>query len=913
MRSRRTIELLLLLAAAPPVLLIFALAAGAARGTLAPSDFLTPAGLLLAFAAAHLAVRRFAPGADPVLLPVTALLSGVGLAMVTRLDPSLAAAQTTWLFVGVAVLALTLAFVPSLERLARYKYSIMLAAMVLLLAPAIIGREINGAKLWIHLGSLSFQPAELAKILLVVFLAAYLAEFREVLSVSTRKFVGLQLPRARHLGPLVLMWAVSLVVLVAEKDLGSSLLFFGIFLVMVTVATGRWSYSIVGTLLFALGATAAFFLFAHVRVRVDIWLHPFADAAGKGYQLVQSLFSIAAGGITGVGVGRGLPTRIPFVATDFIFSAIGEELGLLGGVAVIAAYLVLCFRGLATAVRARSDMASLTAVGLVGALGLQTFVIVGGVTRLIPLTGITLPFISYGGSSIVANFLLLALLMRAGDDTPAEGAEVVASSRTGGLGRVALSRRVVGVAWLLAGLTAALVANLTWLQVVDAQALNSDARNTRNLAKEARAERGAIVTSDGTVLARSVRGSDGFFKRTYPGGTLAAHVTGYYSVRYGRSGIESALNETLAGHRGYASFQDVLDDALGKSVPGNDVVLTIDSRIQKATEKALAGHRGAVVAIDPRTGAVLALASSPSFTPQDIDRDWASLSKDPAAPLVDRAISSLYPPGSTFKVVTLTKVLSSGVAGPDTVLPAPSVLTIGGGKVTNFEGAGYGSATLRKATQSSINTVYAYLGTQLGATRLVEQARAFGFDSNLPLELRVTPSLMADPGSMTTWETAWAAVGQPVGARAVKGPVATAMQMALVAAGIANKGVVMRPYLVDHTADAAGVAVTTTAPRSLTTATDPATAATVRQLMVSVVKAGSGTRAQISGFTIAGKTGTAEVGKGVASDAWFIAFGPAAPGETPHVAIAIILENAGVGGRVAAPAARIVLEAALRR
>ncbi len=912
MRSRRTIELLLLLAAVPPVLLVFALAAGAAHGTLAPSDFFAPAGLLLAFGAAHLAVRRFAPGADPVLLPVTALLSGVGLAMVTRLDPSLAAPQTTWLFVGIGVLVLALALVPSLERLGRYKYTLMLGAMVLLLAPAVIGREINGAKLWIHVGSLSFQPAELAKILLVVFLAAYLAEFREVLSVSTRKFMGLNLPRARHLGPLVLMWAVSLIVLVAEKDLGSSLLFFGIFLVMVTVATGRWSYSIVGTVLFAMGAVAAFYLFAHVRVRVDIWLHPFADAAGKGYQLVQSLFSIAAGGIAGVGLGRGLPTRIPFVATDFIFSAIGEELGLLGGVAVVACYLVLCFRGLATAVRARSDMASLTAVGLVAALGLQTFVIVGGVTRLIPLTGITLPFISYGGSSIVANFLLLALLMRAGDETAADGAEVVASGPSGELGRLALSRRLVGVAWLVTALTVALVANLTWLQVVDAQALNNDPRNTRNLAAETRTERGAIVTADGTVLARSVRVSGGFFTRDYPAGTLAAHVTGYYSVRYGRSGVESALNDVLAGHRGYATFQDVLDEALGKPVPGNDVVLTIDSRIQRAAEKALAGHRGAVVAIDPTTGAVLAIASSPSFSPQDVDKDWAALSTDPAAPLVDRAISSVYPPGSTFKVVTLTKVLSSGIAGPSTVLPAPSVLNIGGGKVTNFEGAGYGSATLQKATQSSINTVYAYLGAQLGAARLVEQARAFGFDSGIPLELNVAPSLMADPGAMTTWETAWAAVGQPVGAHVVKGPVATAMQMALVASGIANNGVVMRPFLVGHTADSAGIAITTTAPRVLTTATDPATAATVRGLMAGVVKAGSGTRAQIPGFTIAGKTGTAEVGKGIVPDAWFIAFGPAAPGQTPHIALAIILENAGVGGRVAAPAARLVLEAALK-
>jgi peptidoglycan glycosyltransferase len=912
-RSRRTIELMLLLAAALPVLLVFALAAGAERGTLAPSDFLVPAGLLLAFGAAHLAVRRFAPGADPVLLPVTALLSGIGLAMVARLDPSLAGAQTLWLLAGVAVLCAALAFIPSLETLARYKYTIMLAALVLLLAPALIGTEINGAKLWLRIGSLSFQPAELAKILLVVFLAAYLAEFREVLSVSTRKFAGLHLPRARHLGPLLLMWAVSLVVLVAEKDLGSSLLFFGIFLVMVTVGTGRWSYAVVGTLLFALGAAAAFFMFAHVRLRIDVWLHPFADAAGKGYQVVQSLFAFAAGGMTGVGPGRGLPTRIPFVATDFIFAAVGEELGLLGGVAIVTAYLVLCLRGLATAVRARSDMASLTAAGLVAALGLQTFVIVGGVTRLIPLTGITLPFVSYGGSSIVSNFLLLALLMRAGDDTPEKGSEVVASGQTGSLGRLALSRRLVGVAWLVSALTAALVVNLTWLQVVDAQALNNDTRNSRNLAKEARAERGAILTSDGKVLARSVRQPSGFFERTYPAGRLAAHVTGYYSVRYGRSGIEAALNDVLAGHRSFASFQDLMDDALGRAVPGNDVVLTIDSRIQKAAEKALAGHRGAVVAIDPTTGAVLAMASSPSFTPANVDADWATLSKDPASPLVDRAISSVYPPGSTFKVVTLTKVLSSDVATPGTVLPAPSVLSIGGGKVTNFEGAGYGSATLRQATLSSINTVFAYLGDKLGPQHLVDQARAFGFDSSPALELPVAPSLMAAPEAMTRWETAWAAVGQPVGSHAVNGPVTTALQMAMVAAGIANDGVVMQPYLVDHTADAAGGTVTATRPRTLSTATDPATAAMVRNLMLGVVDSGSGTRARISGIKIAGKTGTAEVGKGLEPDAWFIAFGPASKGATPSIAVAIVLENAGVGGRVAAPQARVVLESALGR
>jgi cell division protein FtsW (lipid II flippase)/cell division protein FtsI/penicillin-binding protein 2 len=913
MSSRRTIELLLLAAASPAVFLVFALVAGAQRGTLALSDFTVPAALVAAFLAAHVAARRFAPGADPVLLPVALLLCGIGVAMVGRLDATLGGPQTTWVLGGVAVLAVTIAAVPSLERLARYKYTIMLVGLVLLLLPAVIGREINGAKLWLRIGGLSFQPAEIAKICLVLFLAAYLSEFREVLSVSTRKVWGLHLPAARHLGPLVLMWLVSLVVLVAEKDLGSSLLFFGVFVVMITVATGRWSYAIAGTILFAIGATAAYYAFGHVQVRFQIWLHPFADAAGKGYQLVQSLYAFAAGGVLGVGPGLGLPTRIPFVATDFIFSAIGEELGLLGAAAVLIAFLVLALRGLATAVRARSDMASLTATGLVATLALQSFVIVGGVTRLIPLTGITLPFVSYGGSSIVTNFILLALLMRAGDATPADGSELVAGQRAGGLGRVSLARRLVGVSWLVSALTLALVANLTWLQVIDANALDTYPGNTRNLEAQLRAERGAILTRDGVVLARSVKQPNGQFARVYPAGALAAHVIGYDSVRYGRAGIESAENGVLTAGRAFSSWSDVADAALGRPVPGEDVVLTIDSRIQKAAEHALAGRRGAIVAIDPTTGAVLALASSPTYSPGSIDADWVSLSKETAGPLVDRAISALYPPGSTFKIVTLTKVLSSGVATSGTVLSAPRVLTIGGGKVTNFEGEGGGKATLRQATLSSINTVFAQLGVALGPVRLVDQARAYGFDAPLPFELNVAPSVMAAPESMTTWETAWAAVGQPVGANTVKGPVATAMQMALVAAGVANGGVVMSPYLVDHVSDAAGVPASTASPHALTTATDPATAAMVRQLMIGVVQSGSGTRARISGVTIAGKTGTAEVGKTVAPDAWFIAFEPAAAGATPRIAVAVVLENAGVGGAVAAPVARQVLLAGLGR
>ena len=911
MRTRRNTELLLLLAAAPAILLVFVLVtASGGGGALVWTDLAVPGGLIAAFLAAHAALRRLAPAADPVLLPVVALLAGTGLAFILRLDPDKAASQLVWLFVGVAAMVATLVVVPSLERLARYKYTIMLGGLVLLLLPAVIGVEVNGAKLWLRIAGMSFQPAELAKILIVLFLAAYLAENREVLSVSTRRVAGVWLPPARHLGPLLAMWAISLLVLVAEKDLGSSLLFFGMFLIIVYVATGRSAYMLVGIVLFALGATGAYFAFSHVQTRVAIWLDPFADAAGRGYQLVQSLFALGAGRVLGVGINNGFPERIPFVETDFIFAVIGEELGLLGGAALLIAYLVFCLRGLSTAARARSDMAAFTAAGLVGVFALQTFVIVGGVTRLIPLTGITLPFVSYGGSSVLSNFILLALLLRAGDAATGQNTEMVSMAGAGVLGRFALSRRLMRTAGVISVLIAALVANLTWIQVVGADALAANPANTRGIAQEQRSPRGAILTSDGTVLADSQATGETYARR-YPAGAFASHVVGYYSVTYGRAGIEAAANDALTGRRQFATMRDALEAAAGLPVPGNDVVLTIDADVQAAAESALGGRRGACVVIEPATGAVLAMASLPEYDPATVDEQWESLSSAGSAPLYNRAAQSLYPPGSTYKVVTLTGALGAGVATPATTYPGPATIEIGGAPVTNYGGSGYGTVDLRKATASSINTVYAQLAVDLGAHDLVAQSEAFGINDTPPLEIPSAASLMPDPDEMTEWETAWAGVGQPVGEHeSPPGPQVTALQMALVAAGIANDGTVMEPHLIERIADPAGRTVTETPPRVWTTATDPATAATVTELMVQVVQSGSGTRAAVPGVTVAGKTGTAEAGKDVQTHAWFIAFAPA---ENPTVAVAIVLENAGVGGQVAAPAARTVLEAALAR
>lgn len=909
MRSRRDTELLLLLAAAPVVILLFVLVHGSARLDLSWWDIAAPALLFVAFVIAHISVRQLSPGADATLLPIAFVLSGVGLAFITRLDADLASSQVTWMLIGVIALVATLLYVPSLERLGRYKYTIAICGIVLLVLPALVGREINGAKLWLQFAGYSFQPAEIAKVLIVLFLAAYLAENREVLSVSTKRVLGLWIPPARHLGPLLFMWAVSLIVLVAEKDLGSSLLFFGVFLVMLYAATGRPMYIVTGVGLFAVGATAAYFMFNHVQTRVAIWLDPFADAAGRGYQLAQSLFALGAGEVLGVGVGNGLPNRIPFVETDFIFTAIAEELGLLGGVALIIAFLIFCLRGLATASRARSDVAALTAVGLVATFGLQAFVIVGGVTRLIPLTGITLPFVSYGGSSILSNFILLALLLRAGDTGTGREAEIAVTGGTGLLGRIALTRRLVSVAALLTVLMVALVVNLTYIQVVQADELAANPANTRGIVAEMSQERGAIISSDGVLLAESVRDGE-YYRRVYPQGSLAAHILGYYSTTYGRSGIEASMNQALAGQGDFATFSDMIDSAAGVPVPGNDVRLTIDTRIQAAAEEALQGYSGAIVVIDPRTGAILAEASTPGYDPNTIDTDWASLTATGSgAPLVDRANNALYPPGSTFKVVTLTAAIASGLATPESTFSGPASITIGGATITNYGGSSYGTITLRKATASSVNTVYAQIAYALGPDVLVNQAEAFGFDSTPPSDIPTVASLMPDPAEMTDWETAWAGVGQPVGEHeSPAGPQTTALQMALVASGIANDGVVMRPYLVSAVTDRASQVITETTPRPWRTATNATTADIVTGMMVSVVQSGSGSHAAIPGVTVAGKTGTAEVGETSQTHAWFIGFAPA---ENPRVAIAVVVENAGVGGTVAAPIAREVLEVAL--
>ena len=354
---------------------------------------------------AHLMNRRFAAAADPVFLPIALLLNGLGYVVITRLDGDLAALQSTWTAIGIGGYVVTLILLPRVRLLESYRYLLGLAGIFLLMLPLVpgLGREINGARIWASVGPINFQPGEFAKIALAAFFAAYLVDSRELLRSRLE---------LRDLAPIGLAWAGSLGVMVFERDLGSSLLFFTLFVVVLWVASERWIVLAVGGAMFVVGAVASWMMFGHVQKRVDIWLEPFADPKGDGFQIVEASFALADGGLTGTGLGRGEPTRIPFVETDFIFAAIGEELGLAGSVAVLMAFLLLVGSGLRVALRAERVFEKLFALGLTTLLAVQTFVIVGGVLRVVPLTGITLPFVSYGGSSLVANYVLLGLLVR---------------------------------------------------------------------------------------------------------------------------------------------------------------------------------------------------------------------------------------------------------------------------------------------------------------------------------------------------------------------------------------------------------------------------------------------------------------------------------------------------------------------
>ncbi|HWN72350.1 MAG TPA: FtsW/RodA/SpoVE family cell cycle protein [Solirubrobacterales bacterium] len=375
--------------------------------------------------ATHIFLRIRLPHADPCLFPLMATLTAFGLVMIYRIDETLARDQANWFVLGLILFAATIYFLRDYEVLERYRYTIAAVGLLVLLAPRLpgIGQQVNGAYLGVKIGPLAFQPAEFTKLAIVVFLASYLREHREVLIVGARRVLGVTLPPLKHFGPMLVVWGASMFMLVFIRDLGSSLMFFAAFLALLYVATGRFSFVVIGMAMFSLGAWFFASTVPHVHDRVETWLHPYNDPQETGYQILQSIFAQADGGLFGKGFGQALITvpgshgtaLLPAAQTDTIYALIVNELGLFGACGMLLIYLLITARGFKIALLANDGFSKLLATGLTAVFAIQAFVIVGGVTRVIPLTGVTLPFVSYGGSSIVANFVLLALLLLVSD------------------------------------------------------------------------------------------------------------------------------------------------------------------------------------------------------------------------------------------------------------------------------------------------------------------------------------------------------------------------------------------------------------------------------------------------------------------------------------------------------------------
>jgi cell division protein FtsW (lipid II flippase) len=610
---------------------------------------------------------------DPILLPLTFFLGGLGLVLTTRLaPPAFVVRQQFWLVIATILLLLVTLVPKNLNWLRRYKYTWLTSGLLLLAATLVFGVNPSGsgARLWLQVGGIYFQPSEPLKLLMIVFLAAYLADRRRQL-IEVKVYLGrVAMPHPSYFGPMLLMWGFSIVLLIWQRDLGAALLFFGTFLGMLYVATSERSYIWVGTLLLIVAVVIGYFLFDVVRLRVDAFLNPWLDPSGRSFQIVQSLLAFASGGFLGQGLGQGLPTAIPVVHTDFVFAAIGEEYGLWGAVGVLLCFALLVSRAFHLALRARSGFEQLLATGIGAMLGLQTIVITAGTLKLMPLTGVTLPFVSYGGSSLATSFVMVGILLFIANhqlDKSASRLTFHASRFTPHASRpmshFGLARGLLTGFLIVAG-------GLVFWQIILAPFLVQRDDNPRPIIAEQKIRRGRLLAANSAPLADTIVDEDGLVERRYPYPDLSS-VTGFYSIRYGVGGAEAIFDPTLRGTAGRTEEDLRLDELLHRPLVGEDVTLTINLPTQIAAGEALGAREGAVVVMDIETGAILVMSSHPTYDPNLLDEQWDSLRQDEHAPLINRVTQGSFPVGDLARLIGLIGLYEAGATVPLDPLTAP--------------------------------------------------------------------------------------------------------------------------------------------------------------------------------------------------------------------------------------------------
>jgi cell division protein FtsI/penicillin-binding protein 2/cell division protein FtsW (lipid II flippase) len=889
--------------------------------------------LMAGFFVLHAVLRRSGASADPYILPCALMLSGLGAMILFSIkDPLRDTDVFTKQIYGV-LLGVAAGIVPFTRRYRsvrpwRYTYLYALLAVFLTLLLALFGTGPGGAKLKLF----GFQPVELVKLALVFFIASYLADRWSILRDKTGPKRALQLPLFRDIGPLAVMYLLSLATFLLVKDLGPMLLMFGMFVAMLYVATGKPSFIGAGALIVGVTGWLAYVLRLGVfDVRVDMWLHPWKNAHANGMQLGEALWGLGTGGLWGSGLGLGRPDFMARSGSDLVFASLGEELGLLGSLAILVVCGLIVARGFRIAMHARTDFEIFLAGGMTALLGIQTLIIVFGVLGLTPLTGLTLPFVSYGRSSLIACFFAVGILLSiSANGTHDTNMETRRAFRGLATGLLILLLGVAGIGRLvwIQGIRADQVAGYT-VTTPDADGFTRPHINPRLKSIEAGIPRGTIYDRNGRPLASSRAtelGDLGFAEeaasrlrgRYYPYGESLAHLVGYLDPRCGGPvGLEKRRNNDLRGFEDYSALLPIYrlrNTPYCPKIEGRDVRLSIDAELQAVVEKALrkyAGsvrdrrtgerkHKGAAVVLDVYTGEILAAVSIPGFDPNGLTPGvWKAYNEDRRreSVLFNRAFDGAYPPGSVFKLVTASAALENGLdltqtcrhqEGP--VFWRAEGRTYARRRITDLEEMRpHGLVGLAKAIRVSCNVYFARLGIELGADRLYETAHKYRLSRISPPK-RLAEDLPDNAYGQGTIQV-------------------SPLEMARVVAAIANGGVMMKPHLVKEVRRGDEV-FETVEPVELGRPISPETSAALRRMMADVTARGTG-RGVFAGLDVevAGKTGSAENNQADGMPhSWFVGF---APVQDPRIAFAVVVENGGYGRAVAGPVCREIVKAAL--
>lgn len=844
------------------------------------------------FTSCHLFYKQ----ASELVLNNMCMLLAVGFIMLTRISFEQAFRQFLFVCAGFVVSLLIPVALTKLSLFCRLTWLYAVAGIGALAVVAVAGASSYGAKLSISIGPVSVQPSEFVKIIFVLFIASMLYRKNDLRQVGITSAVS----------------AVFVLMLVASKDLGGALIYFFAYLIMIYVATRRATYFGAGLCLLAAASVAGYYLFSHVQTRVAAWADPLSVIDNQGYQICQSLFAIGTGGWFGLGLGQGNPGKIPVVAKDFIFSAISEELGGLFALALIMVCVSCFFMIMNVAMRIGDSFCRLTAVGLGALYALQVFLTIGGVVKFIPSTGVTLPLVSYGGSSLLSTLILFGMvqgLYIVSGGVPEEGAGAGAKGRgaksrkqaaaqAGNRRAGAQNREILVVMYLFLALFLGMTAYFVFFQVFKSEEfINSPYNSLQDLFAE-QVVRGDITSADGHVLATTKTDGEGNETREYPYGRMFAHAVGY--AVNGKAGIENQENfELLRSHEFF--LKQLADDLQGAKSQGDTVVTTLDYGIQERAYEALGGCDGAVIAMEPKTGKILAMVSMPDYDPNRVAENWENITADGSTVLYNRATQGKYAPGSIFKIFTTLEYYREHPKGYKKYnFDCLGEITEDGQTIHCASNKKHGKEDLKSSFANSCNSSYAKLSLSLDADRFSELCGEMLFNQDLPIAFESGRSSFHLSDTDTSALVMETGIGQ---GKTMVSP----LHMLLVASAIANDGVLMRPYLTERTQNASGIEVSANEPTEYGELMSGKEAALLQEYMRSVVTDGTGSKLAGQSYTAYGKTGTAQVSDSSdRTNAWFIGY--AAKEGYEDLAIAVVVEGSGAGSTHAVPIAKRVFD-----